>query len=150
MEMTLRSSFLAIIMAVGMLGAIDAIGAESSVSIVIRAVNTTIKSGNDVNLEIVMTNNSSIPAWYPSSFKFEVFGPGGVLAPKFPESGAGASERLDTLGPGEEVHELHAINRAYDMVNPGQYNVDIVRIVGFQGAAESIIQSNIVTITVTN
>lgn len=144
------------IAAIGALVATSAWCADAPASIVVSATNNVVASGNDIRLEVVMTNNSDAPIWlsHPPGAEltkisdFLVIGPDGKSLPQIPSSSSIRDLTLSELNPGEEIHELSNISRGYNMEKPGIYKI-LVTIGVRQEQNIYNIDSNLLSVTVT-
>lgn len=129
-------------------------GAEPPASISIQATTGAVAPGDDIRLEVMITNTSADllrfvhEANILSFGNFLIVGPGGAQLAPLPLSGGGTSFFLDALSPGQEVHETRVLNHMFDMRAPGTYTIQVQKHFGL-GHPDIKILSNIVTITVT-
>jgi hypothetical protein len=129
-------------------------GAEAPASISIQATTPAVAPGDDVRLEVVITNTSTNllrfvhEANILSFGNFLIVGPGGTQLAPLPLYGGGTSFFIDALDPGQEVHETRVLNRLFDMGAPGIYTIQVQKHFGL-GQPDIKILSNVVTITVT-
>ena len=119
------------IAALGVLVTTDAWCADAPASIVVSPANSVAASGDDVQLGIVMTNNSNASIWVTHSrgtqltnnSDFLVIAPDGTDLPELPKSSPFRDFTITEIKPEEEIHEITRVNRGYDMTMPGMYKI---------------------------
>jgi len=139
-------------------------------TITISAEKNQVKSGDEVGIDIVMTNTSNHDidcASYGSNaldrnYRYEVFdeqGPVPKIKRKYPEIGETGSLSPCTIKPGGSAHaDGGLISILYDFSRPGKYTIQVSRPVwgddqrpGTAGTVQNNqadVKSNIITITV--
>lgn len=139
-------------------------------TITISAEKSEVKSGEDVGIDIVMTNTSDHDVdctgdprnALDRNYRYEVIdqqGPMPKIKRKYPEIGEDGSPWPCTIKPGESSHPSGGlISILYDFHSPGKYTIQVSRPVwgddqrpGTAGKVENSqreIKSNIITITV--
>ena len=140
-------------------------------TITISADKSQVKSGDDVGIDVVMTNISDHDVDCTSNgrnaldrnYRYEVFdkqGPVPKIKRKYPEIGETGSIFPCIIKPGESAHAAGGlISALYDFSRPGKYTIQVSRPVwgddqrpGTAGTAghdnQADVRSNIITVTV--
>jgi len=130
---------------------------QAPFKIVISAETSTIVAGDDVTIDVSLTNTSnqlvSEGALYvsgielDSTLRFEILDEHRKPVPKrtYPhEELRGGSVRFRDIKPGETVTQHQRVSALYDMRRPGKYTIQVWR-----RNPDYDIKSNIVTVTVT-
>jgi hypothetical protein len=130
-------------------------------SISVRAVQPFYKVGNDVSIEIRLTNNlshdlntsaniSDLTGVDPN-YAFDVRDKSGKPVPlrsyKNREFATGRAI-FDVLKSGETVTRIQTISRVFDLSQPGEYTVQVGRR-STDNPKERLMKSNTITVTVT-
>jgi hypothetical protein len=123
----------------------------------ISAESSTIVAGDDVTIDVSLTNTSdqivSEGAMYEGRFeldstlRFEILDEHGKPVPKrhYPhEELRTGSVRFRDLRPGDTMTQHQTVSRLYDMRNPGKYTIQV-----WKRNPDYDIKSKIVTVTVT-
>jgi hypothetical protein len=127
---------------------------SSEFSLIVSAPKTTVQVGEDLKIEITMTNTSDHDLFYDASdhetsFGLEVRDSGGRIAPRTPlgrRVGAYAGSIFASrLHPGESIHrEWMAANKYFELGDTGKYSVQAIRM----ASKTTALKSNIVTIAI--
>jgi hypothetical protein len=125
--------------------------------IAITTQKTTVVSGEDVLVDVSLTNTSNQDVYegaaymtginLDSTLRFEVRDEDGKLVPKrvYPnEEFRTGSVRFRTIPAGQTLTQTQPVSALYDMRKPGKYTVQVWR-----GNPDYDIKSDIVTVTVT-
>lgn len=147
-------AFCCLLLSVGL-----AVGQQSNIPFKIRisAESSTIVAGDDVTIDVSLTNTSSQivseGAMYESgieldsTLRFEILDEHGKPVPKrhYPhEELRGGNVRFRDSKPGETTTQHQRVSNLYDMRKPGKYTIQV-----WKRNPDYDIKSNIVTVTVT-
>jgi hypothetical protein len=134
-------------------GSAESAGAPASIAI--HATTSSVAPGEDIRLEVTMTNNSTAPLAFfhqpgPNFLDFANFliaGPSGATLMPLPTVYGARSARGDALAPGDQTQQAVALNSMFDMTTPGAYTVQVVYHFGRNNPDIKVL-SNVVAITV--
>lgn len=135
---------------------------KSAFSIVVSAPTTTVKAGEDLKVEVTITNTSDHDIFYGAQneipFGLEVRDSGGGEVSKTPDALRAFNGLTDgssfalSIHPGESLDRERLLNKDFELRKPGAYTVWATRMFGSKTADSKIVtttaKSNIVTITI--
>jgi hypothetical protein len=151
----MRKAMMAFAM-IGTLSAPDTVLADGVVSITVRLTNDTVKQGDPIRLELVMTNDSSEAISFAITAgaqitdginNFSVVDQAGIPVKKLVTDPVGLSVRRTNLAPGEEIHEIDDLGEEFDMKAAGIYYIQVGRSISQSGNLVAI-KSNMTSATV--
>src|SRR5271168_4379832 len=128
--------------AVFLFSVLDAKGAEPPVSVTLHTASSTVKSGDEIRVELSMTNNSASPVYFvhrprsgftENANNFNITVPGGGPAIRITEDDDAGSWVTDPLEPGEEIREIDYLGHLFNMTAPGIYIIQVAVHVGPEG-----------------
>jgi hypothetical protein len=127
--------------------------AQSAFSLVVSVPKTTAKVGEDLKVEINITNISDHDILYDASgreppFGLEVRDSGGRDIPRTTQGRRAlafeGSVFASPLHPGESVHRERLANKDFELTSPGKYLVQGIRM----ASKTTAVRSNVVEITI--
>jgi hypothetical protein len=134
---------------------------KPALSISVRAVRPFVRAGDEVSIEIRLTNNLSYDlntsanvsdlVGVDPNYVFDVRDASGKPVPmrkyKYPESAFGHAI-FGVVKSGETITLMQPVSRLHDMSRPGKYTVQVGRRVS-DNPKEAVVKSNKITVTVT-